>query len=168
MLKTTSVTCPRCLTDQNVGSDPLFSVCSTCAHEWSHPAVAPLPAAPEPMEPPSSATAGRHKRPAWGAATHICTRCHTVGHPRPAYRGSISAIGLVLLGFAALAGGMLLRPPSALSGMALLCAGILVSSIEAGRRSGPLCRTCETGPMVPLDTPAARALTSHADTETTH
>lgn len=94
----------------------------------------------------------------YGAATHICTRCHTAGWPRDPYRGSITAVGLVLLGLFALVVGLMFRPPSALVGMALLCTSVLVSTMEASRRSGPLCRSCETGPLVPIGTPVAQAI----------
>lgn len=156
MKKTTSVTCPRCLTDQNAGHDPLFSECSTCGHQWSHPAAEAPEATPEP--PPEPVTPIPTPGRIWVTASHVCTRCHAAGRPRSTYVGSAFAIGLVVLGLFALVGGFLLRPPSAMAGMALLCTGFLVSSLESGRRAGPLCRTCETGPLVPIDTPAGRSI----------
>lgn len=167
MKKTTYVTCPRCLTDQNPGPDPFSSLCSTCGHTWSHPAAqAPAVAEPTPAPDPEAA-ASTPREPNHTGATHICTRCGTIGWPRSPYHGSVTALGLVLLGLFALVGGLMLRPPSALVGMALLCTGVLVSSIEANRRSGPLCRTCETGSLVPLTTPTGRQMAAENDPETT-
>jgi len=161
---TTSVSCPRCLTAQNAGLDPLFSECSTCGHHWSHPAARP----PEPPAEPEPAVEATQPPPlrVYGASTHVCTRCHTAGWPRDLYRGSITAVGLVLLGLFALVAGTMFRPPSALVGMALLCTGVLVSTLEASRRSGPLCRSCETGPLVPLGTPSAQAIQTQKAAQT--
>jgi hypothetical protein len=129
---TTSVSCPRCLTAQNAGLDPFFSECSTCGHRWSHPEARP----PEPPDEPEPAVEAAQTPPLRGyvTATHVCTRCHTAGWPRDPYRGSITAVGLVGLALFALVAGTMFRPPSALVGMALLCTGVLVSTLEASRR----------------------------------
>ena len=72
----------------------------------------------------------------------------------------------MLLGLFALVAGTLFRPPSALVGMALLCTGVMVSTLEASRRSGSLCRSCETGPLVPLSTPLAQSILTHKAAQT--
>ena len=144
------------MTAQNAGPDPLSSECSTCGLHWNgHVSLPPKP----PAEPnPASDIAWVPPQLVYRPATHLCTRCHAAGWPRDPYRGSITAVGLVLLGLFALVAGLMFQPPSALVGMALLCTGVLVSTLEASRRSGPLCRSCETGPLVPIGTPLAQAI----------
>jgi hypothetical protein len=68
------------------------------------------------------------------------------------------SVGLLFVGAVLFFFGLTFGAAGGILGALLMSTAVLISALESQRRLGPLCRFCETGPMVPLDTPAAHLM----------